>query len=69
MKEHIESAPPRPVNGQLEQIKAALKGAESHYAWLMGHCPSNAVAIRAQTGIIKQYERQIAELESLSWLM
>lgn len=66
MKEHIQSALPLPAS-QLEQIKAALKAAEDRYAWLMGHCPSNTLAIKQQTNIMAQYERQISELED-SWL-
>jgi hypothetical protein len=69
VKEHIQSAlPAAQSSGQLDMIRAALKVAEDRYAWLMGHCPNNAMALRDATRTIKQYERQIAELTSEDWL-
>lgn len=69
MNEPIRQAVPKP-SPQLQQIRAALKVAEDRLHWLVGHCPTNALAMRAQTKIITQYERQIAELESTEedWL-
>jgi outer membrane protein TolC len=64
---HIESPPPAGLPNQLKQFKDALQNAKNRLAWLTGHSPNNALAIRGQHKIIAQYERQISELED-TWL-
>ena len=70
VKEHIESAPPRPPpkSAQLQQLESALQSAETHLAMLKGGFAHNAAAIRNQERIVAQYKARIAELKGIdSW--
>lgn len=72
MGDHIQSAPPKqqPKHQQLEQFRAALESAKTHMAMLKGGHAHNALAIKVQERIIKQWQQRIAEITSSedSWL-
>jgi hypothetical protein len=60
---------PRPANGQLQQLEAAIVAARSHLATLQGKHAHNTLAIDIQKRTIAQYEQRIAELKSEdTWL-
>ena len=67
MSEHTEPPLPCPGGGQLKQLEEALRAAQTHLALLKGRHAYNDMAIRNQERIIRQYERQIADLTG-DWL-